>query len=88
MIPLFLTLPLIIYGLDLRLFGILVSAYFTGLVIEDFFWFVLNPVVSIKEFNPKFANYYPWLNLGFIKIPVSYILALILAFLSYYFIWG
>jgi len=37
MLPLFFTLPLVIYGWDTKLFGILASAYFSGLVIEDFF---------------------------------------------------
>jgi len=61
---LLLSLPLLIKGWDLKLFGILISAYFSGIVIEDFMWFVVNPAIKFKEsFNPSFANYYPWLKL-------------------------
>jgi len=35
MYPLLLTLPLIIYGWDIKLFGILLSAYASGMVVQD-----------------------------------------------------
>ncbi|MBI2628821.1 hypothetical protein HYW74_01940 [Candidatus Pacearchaeota archaeon] len=86
--PLLLTLPFIIYGFDIKLFGIILSAFTTGLVIEDFLWFVFNKEIKFKDsFNPKFANYYPWLNLGIIKIPISYIIGIVIAILSWWFIW-
>ena len=87
MFPMLLTLPLIIYGWNLKLFGIIVSAYFSGAVIEDFMWFIVNPVVSLKELNSKFANYYPWIKLGKFEIPAYYVTNLVLAFLSWLFIW-
>ncbi|MDD5191863.1 MAG: hypothetical protein PHX96_01860 [Candidatus Nanoarchaeia archaeon] len=61
MFPLLLSLPLVIYGWDTKLFGILVSAYFSGMVIEDFMWYVVNPVVKFKEFFTSFSDYYPWI---------------------------
>lgn len=86
--PLLLTLPLIIYGWNTRLFGILISAYFSGIVIEDFMWFVVNPAIKFsKSFNSKFANYYPWLKFLGLEIPILYIISLILSALSWYFIW-
>jgi len=89
MLPLLFSLPLIIYGWDLKLFGILLSAYFSGTVIEDFTWFLVNPAVSIKkDFNPRFASYYPWLKIGKFQIPLSYPLEILIALLSWYFIWG
>src|SRR3990167_4133294 len=45
--PLLLSLPLIIYGWNVKLFGILISAYFSGLVIQDFFWYIVSPVVKL-----------------------------------------
>lgn len=86
-IPLFLLLPLFIYGWDSRLFGVLVSAYFIGIVFEDFFWFVVNPVVKFKEFNPKFVKYYPWLSFSNINIPLYYILDILLAILFWVIFW-
>lgn len=85
--PLMLTLPLIIYGWNFKLFGILLSAYFSGIALEDFMWFVVNPLVKISDFNPKFANYYPWIKIGKLSIPVTYILGITLSILSWYFIW-
>ncbi len=85
--PVLLTLPLVICGWDFRLFGILVSAFFSGMVIEDFMWFVVNPVVKLSEFNPRFAHYYPWLRLGKLRIPLIYVINLGIAILSWYFIW-
>ena len=85
--PLLLTLPLVIYGWNLKLFGILVSAYFSGMVLEDFMWFVVNPVVKFKEFNPEFVNYYPWIKIGKFQIPLLYIAGIAIAILSWLFIW-
>lgn len=86
--PLLLTLPFIIYGWNARLFGIILSAYFSGIVIEDFCWFIVNPAVKLKEFWSDFSNYYPWLKVGNKKIiPLGYILGISIAILSYYFLW-
>ncbi len=85
MYPLLLSLPLIIYGFNLRLFGILLSAYFTGCQIEDFFWFVVNPVFKLKDWNPKKVTWYPWIKS--IHIPLYYVIGIIAALLSWYFLW-
>jgi hypothetical protein len=74
MIPMFLILPLIIYGFNLKIFGILASGYFLGTVIEDFTWFVVNPGVKLKEFNPRFAKWHNWLDIFGFKIPDFYII--------------
>lgn len=85
--PLLLSLPLVVYGWNTRLFGILLSAYSSGLILEDFMWFVVNPEVKFSEFNSNFANYYPWLKIGRFEIPMGYIVGLTIAVLSWYFIW-
>jgi hypothetical protein len=80
MIPLLLTLPLVIYGWNLKLFGILASAYFSGIIIEDFFWYVVNPKVKLKELYTPFSDYYPWIKIGKKKIiPLFYIIGIALA---------
>jgi len=82
------SLPLIIYGWDFKLFGVLVSAVSIGVVIEDFLWFVVNPYYGIKEhWNPENAYWYPWLKIGKISIPVIYVLGILICLLSYIFIW-
>lgn len=85
--PLLLTLPLVIYGWNLKLFGILTSAYFSGMIIEDFGWFVVNPAVKLSQFNSKWANYYPWTKVGKFEIPTGYIAGIIIAILSWLIIW-
>jgi len=86
--PLLLTLPFIIYGWNTRLFGIIVSAYLSGTIIQDFGWYVVNPVVKLKEFWSSFSNYYPWLRIKGKKIiPWGYILGIVAAILSWYFLW-
>lgn len=86
--PLVLTLPLVIYGWDTKLFGIILSAYFSGMVIQDFGWYVVNPVVKLKEFWSDFTDYYPWIKINGKKIiPWGYIVGIIIAVLSWYFLW-
>jgi hypothetical protein len=88
MTPAFLSLPLVIYGWDLRLFGILLSGYFSGLAIEDFGWYLTNTEVKIREFWSKFSDYYPWVRIGKKKIiPVLYIIGFGLAILSWVLFW-
>ncbi|HJZ06242.1 hypothetical protein A2634_02225 [Candidatus Amesbacteria bacterium RIFCSPHIGHO2_01_FULL_48_32] len=85
--PLILSLPLVIYGWNTRLFGILLSAYFSGMVIEDFGWWLVNPAVKLSEFGPKFITFFPWLTIGRVQIPLPYLLGLSAAFISWYFLW-
>lgn len=85
--PLLLTLPLVIFGFDLKLFGILLSAYFSGLMIEDLTWFVVNPVFNFKDFNSKNVKWYPWLKIKQFEIPLSYIICALIVLLSWYFLW-
>lgn len=73
-------LPLIIYGWNISLFFILLSAFFSGLVIEDFFWYVVNQKVKLKELYTPFSDYYPWLKINGKKVlPLFYILGIALA---------
>ena len=74
MIPMFLMLPLVIFGWDKSLFWLLVSCWFLGAVLEDFLWFVFNPEVSIKEFNERDADWHYWIGFGKYKLPEFYIL--------------
>lgn len=86
--PLLLTLPFIIYGWDTKLFGIILSAYFSGMVIEDFGWYVVNPAVKLREFWTDFSDYHPWLKIKGKKIiPLGYIFGIIIAILSWYLLW-
>lgn len=77
-------LPLVVAGFSKELLGILLSAYFSGMVIEDFFWFIVNTEIKFKEsWNPVFASYYPWIVIGKFRIPLLYILGIALSLLSW-----
>ena len=85
--PLLLTLPFIMYGWDTRLFGMVVSAFTSGAVIEDFMWYVFNPVVKVSELKTDFASYYPRVSIGKWKIPLNYFTGIGVAVLSWLVFW-
>jgi len=87
MFPALLSLPLVVNGWDTRLFGVLLSAYASGLVLQDVLWFVVNPVVHLSDWNPRFAKYYPWFVIGRLRMPVFYLVGIAFALASWYFLW-
>jgi len=87
MYPVLLSLPFVFSGFSWEHFGILLSAYTTGIILEDFFWFVVNPAFNLKNWNSKHVKWYPWVKLGTFELPLSYIVAAALSVLSWYFFW-
>lgn len=88
MIFAFLSVSFAIYGWDLKLFGVLVSAFFIGMTIEDITWYIVNPAVRFKEFYSSFSDYYPWIRISGKKIvPWGYVIAIVISILSWYFLW-
>jgi|GEM_PF-656661 hypothetical protein len=88
MYPLFLALPFVFTGWNAELLGILISAYATGIIIEDFTWYVANPVVRFGEWFTEFSDYYPWIKVGGRKIiPTGYVVGVLVAIGSWYFLW-
>ncbi|MCR4325520.1 MAG: hypothetical protein NUV59_01815 [Patescibacteria group bacterium] len=88
MYPLLLALPFVFTGWNLQLFGIILSAYMIGLILEDFTWYLVNPVVRFGEWFTEFSDYYPWVKIGGRKIvPAGYVAGVIVALLSWYFFW-
>jgi len=80
-------LPIFINEFSWSLFGFLLSACMIGLIVEDFAYFIVNPYFGLKKFNPKDACWYPWLKIGKLEIPISYITWIVIAVLSWYFLW-
>lgn len=84
MTPVFLGIPLIMFGWDPHVFGILLVSFFLGMVVEDFTWYLTNPVVKTKEFWTSFSNYYPWIKIKGKKIiPWGYLAGILAAILSW-----
>lgn len=65
---LMITLPRIVSGGGKEIFGIFLSAYFSGMIAEDFFWYVANLAVKLKEFYFLFSEYYPLIKMNKRKI--------------------
>jgi hypothetical protein len=84
MYPLLIMLPLVVAGFSWKLFGVLISAYTSGLIVEDFFWFVVNPVFKMRHYNSKHVKWYPWLKFGNFEVPAYYLVGLTLSFLSWF----
>ena len=88
MYPLLLALPFVFTGWNFKLFGILVSAYASGVMLEDFTWYLVNPVVKFSEWFTAFSDYYPWVKIGGKKsVPAGYVAGIAVALLSWFFIW-
>lgn len=86
MIPLFLLLPLVIFGFNKSVFWFLVGSYFIGTVVEDFMWFVINPKFSLMNFNSKKVEWHKWIKIGKFEIPDFYIPYLLIGILIYVFL--
>jgi hypothetical protein len=88
MFPVLLLLPVALSGWNIKLMGIIISAYASGLVIEDFAWYVYNPQVKFREWFTEFSDYYPWIKIKKRKIiPISYIISILISVLAWYAIW-
>lgn len=85
--PLMLTLPFVIFGFDVRIFGVVISAYLSGLVVQDFFWFIVNPTFNMKNWNPKYVTWYPWIQIFKFNIPLYYVIAVVLAVIFWIVLW-
>jgi len=86
MTPLFLFMPLAIYGWNFHLFWLLVASALTGIVIEDTLWFVLNPKFTMAKWNPQYCDWHKWIKVGKFAIPEFVLIFPILAFLIWLFI--
>lgn len=88
MYPLLLAVPFIFTGWDPQLFGVIMSAYATGLVLEDFTWYLVNPAVKFRELYTPFSDYYPWVRFAGHKIiPAGYAVGVAIAFISWFVLW-
>ena len=76
MFPLFLSLPLVMYGWDRHVFLVLLFSYVVGIILEDFLWFVVNPDYPFRKWNPKETRWYPWVRIGKFAIPLPYVFVL------------
>ncbi len=87
MLAFFLSLPLVVNGWSIELFGVILSAFAIGFIIEDFVWFLVNPFYSLRKFNEKDVYWYPWIGFGKFKIPLFYVVGVIVSISSWYFFW-
>lgn len=70
--PLLLALPLVV-AFSWELVRTLAFAYAAGLSIQDFSWFVSNPLWPMRDFTPEKVDWYPWLRIGRFAVPAGYV---------------
>jgi hypothetical protein len=83
-IPLFLLIAIIVHGFESKFFGVLLIGYFIGTILEDFFWFVVNPSFGVTKFNSEYATWLKWSDFGFFELPTSYIYNFLLALVCWF----
>lgn len=78
-VPMFLSLPFIIFGLSKHMIGVVLAGYFFGAIVEDFTWFFVNPKFPPNKFSSKYVTWYPWIKIGNIfEVPTFYVLYLLI----------
>lgn len=78
-VPMFLALPLVIFGFHEQLVAVIFAGYFFGAIVEDFTWFFVNPRFPFNKFSSKYVKWYPWLKIGkSFEVPIFYVLNLII----------
>ena len=81
--PLLLSIPLVL-DYSAELLRTIAFAYITGVIIQDFSWFIFNKRWGLRRFNPKYVDWHAWIRVGPVDIPALYIIgavvALIIAF--------
>jgi len=80
-IVLFILIPIVVRGFKSKLIGTLLVGAFVGLILEDFFWFIINPNFGLNKFSPEFATWLTWYDFGYFKIPTFYLLYAVIAFI-------
>ena len=53
-------------SLELQILGLL----FVGAIVEDFFWFILNPSFGIRKFNKNHVPWHKWIG----QVPAMYLI--------------
>ncbi len=86
--PMLIFLPLVVSGFSWTLFGVLLSAYFSGLIVEDIFWYIVNPAFKVKDWNPKKVTWFYWIKIGKFGVPINYIVFLLLAIFCWVLFWA
>ena len=86
MIPMFLMLPFVMFGWNTHLFWLIVIGYLLGTILEDFLWFVVNPVFPLRNFNSRKVWWHYWIGFGKYKLPEIYVLYPILSILIWIFL--
>ncbi len=84
-LPMFTLLPLIAYGYSGKMMATLACAYCVGVLVEDFLWFVINPVFPFRDFRPEKVWWYPWFRVGRFALPVHYPIFIGITALIWYF---
>jgi len=85
MYPALLFIPLYMSDFSFEMVKTIGFGYFIGAIIEDFTWFIANPLFKLKDWGPKKVVWYPWIkftkNTG---IPTFYVAGFVIAGVFYF----
>ena len=76
--PLLLSIPLVV-AYSHELLRTIAFGYVSGVIIQDFSWFIFNKRWGLKRFGPRYVDWHAWITLGPLKVPVLYVIGLITA---------
>lgn len=79
-------LPIVVAGWDRHLFLLLIFSYVVGGRVEDFTWFVVNPLHPLSKWNPRETRWYPWMKIGSFHLPVAYVVHSLIAVVLFIFL--
>ena len=84
-VPLFILITFIMAGPDVKLFGTLATGYCIGIILEDFFWFVVNPYYGVQKFNSVDAVWLvDWIKFGDFEVRFFYLKNIVGAILLWF----
>jgi hypothetical protein len=83
-LPLLLAIPIVAGWFDSKLVGIVLIGYLVGLILEDFFWFVINPYYGIQKFSSQFVAWMYWIRIFSLQVPLFYVTHSLLAIVSWF----
>ena len=83
----FIVLPIVVAGFSWRLFWLLTGSYMFGSILEDFFWFVVNPLYPFSKWNPRETKWYPWIRMGTWSLPAAYVAKATISISMLYLAW-
>jgi len=84
MVVLFFLIPAIITRFNSKLIGAFTLGYLIGSVLENFFWFMINPSFGLAKFSSSYVSWLSWVRIGYLEVPEFYLISGILSIILWF----